>query len=587
MKKKLISGLAVLMSLSAVFTACSSDLDVQYPEQQGSRTIRLTSQVQGTRSIGDPQSANLAENTEVGVFGTVGTTALNSNEKYTVKASNDLDVATTDNAMTWPTDDATAVTVYAYAPYQNNWTADGSNAFSVNTDQMSNANYLASDLVWATATLAHSAATDDKIPLSFSHSLTKVNITISKAAGSNVNLEGATVYITNTVTNATVNATTGVATASTGTNQITAATISSDLEAGVASSTTTACAVIVPQTLAANTAFIKIVTTETNGSKTLIAKLGTATTFAANTPYDMSVSVGSVADNSTTEVTLLLGSTEISGWDTPATLGQKTYGVGDYVLNDGTFLKSTDDDFSTKKANAIAVIFSTKVSETDATRGFNAYAMGLATLGNKNWGSSNSWLGINISTWADALNDLDGIEKSGSILNHSTYMGLTNDAKAKVLANLSDYTLTVNDGVTNLSGWFTPSIGQMIMILNNLGEAGLSNSTGFKNSNVSSPGWGYNDSNQAQGDNLPSTEDLCKVKTNIDKFLTDVGKSALGYALYASVTESGNSSNANFWQVSFKETYGYNIGQNPGKTGSAGRNVIPCIAIKNLPIASE
>ena len=119
MKKKLISGLAALISLSAVFTACSSDLDVQNPVQQGSRTIRLTSQVQGTRSIDDPQGANLTVNTEVGVFGTDGTTALNSNEKYTVNASNGLDVATTDNAMTWPTDDATSVTVYAYAPYQN------------------------------------------------------------------------------------------------------------------------------------------------------------------------------------------------------------------------------------------------------------------------------------------------------------------------------------------------------------------------------------------------------------------------------------------------------------------------------------
>ena len=582
MKKKLISGLAALISLSAVFTACSSDLDVQNPVQQGSRTIRLTSQVQGTRSIDDPQGANLTVNTEVGVFGTDGTTALNSNEKYTVNASNGLDVATTDNAMTWPTDDATSVTVYANAPYQNGWTADGSNAFSVNTDQTSDANYLASDLVWATASKTHSTATDDKIPLSFSHSLTKVNITISKATGSNVNLEGATVYITNTSTSATVNAKTGVATASTGTNQITAATISSDLTAGDANSTTTACAVIIPQTLAANTAFIKIVTTETNGSKTLIAKLGAATTFAANTPYDMSVSVGSVADNSSTEVTLLLGSTEISGWDTSATLGQKTYGVGDYVLNDGTFLKSTDDDFETKKSTIVAKIFSTKVSDIDAAAGFNAYGVGIKVFKNRTWYSVNTGdyqstqVNSNVTTLDDAIDDLDGRAKT-QVLMEKYYPSLTTgDNQTKFVANLINYEVTINSSANNLSKWFLPSFGQIAQIFNQFGQTKLIK--GYNDSSNNATAYTY-DSND--GKDNPSLEDFV---SNLNTAFALGGESQFTNTdVYASSTEKEGAywtlqmqSSSSNWKI-YKQT----------SRGGNSRIVLPCIAIKNLPIASE
>lgn len=566
MKKKLISGLAALVSLSAVFTACSSDLDVQNPVQQGSRTIRLTSQVQGTRSIGDPQGANLTVNTEVGVFGTDGTTALNSNEKYTVNASNGLDVVTTDNAMTWPTDDATSVTVYAYAPYQNGWTVDGSNnAFSVNEDQTSNANYLVSDLVWATASKTHSAATDDKIPLSFSHSLTKVNITISKAAGSNVNLAGATVYITNTVTSATVNAQTGVATASTGTNPITVATISSDLTAGDANSTTTACAVIIPQTLAANTAFIKIVTTETNGSKTLIAKLGAATTFAANTSYDLSISVGSVSEGTTTEVTLKLGSSAVSEWNSHVDLGN-SFSIGDYILKDGTIKTNTEvqsmsDD---EKKNISAVIFSKDVSDIDAAKGYVGYAVSVCgQKESQQWASTDELLRASaITSNSDAVKDWDGltITKAAQAKGYASAFAFTNYE-----ADNTNFPGKRISEASNLSGWFMPSYGQMILLFMNLGKTPTLNST------VGA----LTDQNETSM-NPPSMVDILS-RINSHKIgSTDIISAASNDKIFVTSTEYGTDK---MWALKISTNQTWTIARQAGKSNN-NRCVLPILAFK-------
>ena len=566
--------MATLLTAMLTVTSCSSD---EFNSQQTASDNRINFSVSmqgGTRATGNPQSTQIATGVTVGIYG-VTAKANGDNNQYTANGSGSLTKVTND--MTWPDGDASTMNIYAYAPYNAEWTTYNTvKNFSVNTDQSTEANYLASDLLYGVPASNPVTKTASTVPLSFTHKLAKLNIVIHKNTGSNVTLTGATVKITGTKISTTFDPSTGAITdpGEVAATEITAATLAASANTDDAS--TTVCAIIVPQTVAANTELVKIVTTD---SHTLIAKVSAATTFASGDSYSFTVNVGNVTAPTTT-VYLSAGSTTATDW-TDHNFGVTTYGVGDYVLNDGKFLKSDDADFDTKKANAIAVIFSTNVSTTDQTRGYVAYAMGLATLGSKTWGGTASWLGPYIGTFADACGDLNGWEKSASILNCATYTGLSAENQAKVLANLSNYTLSINDGVTNLSGWFTPSIGQMIQILNGLGNAGLSNTTGFANSNQSSIGWGYTDETTSQGTNVPSRDDMIAVQTSINNKVTAVGKTAFGNNLYATVTESSKSSNANFWHVSFSAN-GYQIGQNPGKSNSTGRYVIPCLAIKKL-----
>ena len=76
---------------------------------------------------------------------------------------------------------------------------------------------------------------------------------------------------------------------------------------------------------------------------------------------------------------------------------------------------------------------------------------------------------------------MDGLTKTTQIKTNSTYTGLSTNTDH--IANLDNYSLTIESSATNLSGWFTPSFGQLIAILNNLGEAGITSSIAseFKN----------------------------------------------------------------------------------------------------------
>lgn len=575
-KLNFLFGLATIVATALSFSSCSSEEFGGGNETRG-RQVSFTSKVGGsTRTIDDPQSTTVPTDQKIGVFGIsdeTKTTMTNYNNiEYTVPASGNL---TTTNAMTWPTTDGAKVNFYAYAPYNSDWTSHTTaQTFTVASGQSTNAGYLASDLLYATP-LENKTETTEALALAFKHKMAKLNITLNNTGTEAITISS--VKINNTKPSITFTPSDGTLGAYSGT--VTDITALSSAQEIAANGSVTVCAVIVPQPIAANTTLVTITTSD---NKTLIAKLGTATTFASEGSYNFTVNITNPTA-ATTEVLLSLNSTAVTDW-TDYNIGATTYGVGDYVLNDGTFVKSTDADFETKKANAIAVIFSTDVSTTDQTRGYVAYAMGLETLGSKTWGNSTSWLGTYISSFAKACGDLDGWEKSASILSWSTYTALSAENKVKVLANLSNYTLSINEGVTNLSGWFTPSIGQMIQILNNLGEAGLNSSTGFADTNSSSVGWGYTGETASQGTSVPSRDAMIAVQTNINGYVTAVGKTAFENKLYATVTESAKNSNANFWHVTFSEN-GYIIGQNPGKNGATANNgmsIIPCLAIKKL-----
>ena len=602
-QNKFFIGLAAIAAAVFTFASCTSDEAESQATQQSGNVINFTYGPATTRTATDPQSStSVSTGLNVGIFGVSSeaqTTMKNyTNTKYQTASGNALSYAGTEgNEMTWPTAGSATASIYAYAPYQEGWTVDAANTFTVGADQSDDTKYLASDLLYASAT---DQANGSTVALTFGHKLAKVNITITKATGSNVNLANATVSITGTKRVAKFTPSTGAvavdgdATAS----DILALTIGSDLTAGDANSKATACAVVVPQDLAAETAFVKIVTSD---SKTLIGKLGSAATLASNGTYSMNISVGNVTETETI-VKVSFGTTSLVEWGADTPIGLTAYGVGDYVLKDGTIVKH-DDLTDTQKTNVIAVIFSTTVSTTDATEGYNAYAMGVSRIGasggtKKQWYVNTSY-NLGAANLADGFADLDGLSKTTQIKESSTYTAL--ETKTEHIANLGNYSLAIDagaivgsetEGNRNLSGWFTPSFGQLIAILNNLGDAGITSGIAKEFKNNSS--FYINSDNSTWADAEQGGITISTVLDKINAYTTAAGKGnilALGTVDLGTVTEntSGSANGEKFWMFALKSSGDWELTAAQAKVGSGGVKevcVIPVVAVK-LPAVAQ
>ncbi len=302
MKKNLIFvGMATIVAASQLLTACSTDDVNGLGAQLGSKSINLTSTLITAKSTSDPQATQLSTAVKVGAFGIASNATITNgnNNQYTVEANGTLIADVAD--MTWPS--AGSASIYAYAPYQSGWAYDAENTFTIAADQTGEEGYLASDLVYGTPASNPVSQTETAVPLSFSHKLAKLNITIQQNASSTIDLSNASVTITNTLPTTTFNPSTGTVGEATGT--------ATDIAAVAALGTaTTVCAVIVPQQIAAGTKLVSIVA----DGKQLIATLGSATTFVGGKSYNFTVNVGSTPEP-VTEVTLKLGSTAVVDWD--------------------------------------------------------------------------------------------------------------------------------------------------------------------------------------------------------------------------------------------------------------------------------
>ena len=235
MKKSKLLGLT--FAALASITSCTNDMEL-FSEQVNE--IKLTSRISPTRvSSLDYQSTQIIEGQEVGVTIT-GARSEHRNIAWYVGAYGEL--SNTGDPVYWSKGEAT---ITAYHPYNTTWSST-SHEFSVNTDQCDEVNYRNSDLLWATVT---SSITENAVPLIFSHSLAKINITLRSADIEN--LSGATIYVCGTNTATTFNPSNGTLSAST--------FKAADIKAGVTTSSSyTASAIVIPQTIASGTKFITV-----------------------------------------------------------------------------------------------------------------------------------------------------------------------------------------------------------------------------------------------------------------------------------------------------------------------------------------
>lgn len=286
MKKYIILATAAL-----ALAACSSD-EVKEQEWNGEIRLSSVSVVQATRASGNIQSTVFDSGENVDIFineNTTGTASTTYTQPlvYTTGTGGSL---TAPSPQFYPSS-GNGVNIFAVYPSGAATSVDGTAvAFSVKTDQNSDANYKASDLMTGAPSSNPVGRTATTVPLVFKHCLTKINLNIYPGEGISMDeLSAAKVSILNATPNATFNVKTGAVTAvpSVGT---TAPVIDLGSVVPGQDGTITASAIIVPQTIAASTRFIRI-SIGTNPSTDLVYALpeAAATTFEASKVYTFNI----------------------------------------------------------------------------------------------------------------------------------------------------------------------------------------------------------------------------------------------------------------------------------------------------------
>lgn len=461
----LTNAMATVLLASAGF-ACTSDLD-EHSVAASSDQIQFVSVVQSlsTRAATSLQESQIASGVQVGVFVASETDGESSTLYDNVALTADGEGALTGSTtMTWS---AETLSFYAYAPYAaaNEGALDGNIAFSVKEDQSTDANYTASDLLFGVPSVSNpvTKTTDGKVTLAFKHALSKVVITLKDNAPEDSKLAAPTVALASVATSGTMAAKTGVVTANAATGNVTVGKFTSD------ATDYSAAAVIVPQTVKGGVAFIQV----TDNDKTYSCSLSADKEFAAGSVYKYTVTFNGNALAIETSSTL-------QQWEEGETEEELTpvesvsYTVGDYVLADGSLVKSSAVSSSD---NVVGVIFSTKVSDTDAAAGYNAYVLSTTALSTAKVENTSNTISLAADytfhkTQTEFINELDGLSQTKYV------QASTQDVATDYpLFNLADCGLPTM--ASNFSQWFIPSVGQYMQILANLGGATIEESDSY------------------------------------------------------------------------------------------------------------
>ena len=235
MKKNLLFTAIVSVALAS----CQSEENLELSQSEIQLTSVVNPMSRGTSLT--QQSTQIVSGQGVGVI-INGAKEAHTNVKWMV--GEDGALTNTSTPIYWSNTEAT---IYAYHPYNSTWSGtDKLESFSVNTDQSTDAGYLNSDLLWATKT---GTKTSNPVELSFIHKLAKINVTLTST--DITDLSGATISICGTKTSTSFNPITG---------ELSAASNIANIKAGVTTTEAyTASAIVVPQTVANGTKFIKVV----------------------------------------------------------------------------------------------------------------------------------------------------------------------------------------------------------------------------------------------------------------------------------------------------------------------------------------
>lgn len=252
MKKRFSQLLFIATVASLAFSSCSKDNDT-LTDDSNNTEIRLSSGIT-THLRSSLQNTQIVAGQKVGFFviDPTASTIPYSNIELTGDGSGALNY-TIPAKMYYPTN-GNQVDFVAYHPYSSSITDHTVNQkFSVAADQTAQDDYLNSDMLYATETGV--ARTNTTIPLQFKHAFSKLIFTVKK--GNGASLEGlSAIEVLNVLNSANVTLTTGALTP-TGT----AASVKAfNVPTGTATDTelTGAAAIVIPQSIAANTSLLTI-----------------------------------------------------------------------------------------------------------------------------------------------------------------------------------------------------------------------------------------------------------------------------------------------------------------------------------------
>lgn len=301
-------ALAAVMGMMAL-AACSADETDTGRLMAEDGDIVLTSRVGGTRTASELQTDAVSTSVTVGTFGvSAGTLITNgNNNQYSVAASGALTPKS--KGMKWPSGKVGTVDIFAYAPYQNGWTYNASNTFSVSDDQSTDEGYLASDLLYASATGQTYSASP--VALKFQHQLARISVNVTTDTDRPADLPSSVdIYIGGTLCDYSFNPSTGKGAVSGSTSKNIKIAKGVNVGKGF-----TAYAVIVPQTIKKGEKFMKI---DTGTSDMIVAKLQSDVTFEEGKTYNLKAVV------SPEGIALTLGSVTLSEWGASTDIGSAT-----------------------------------------------------------------------------------------------------------------------------------------------------------------------------------------------------------------------------------------------------------------------
>ena len=275
MKKANILATAALATLLA---ACSNDSDVFNTPDYADTPIGLNVNVSPMATRAGYEQGALTE----GSFGLYLTTQdTEGDERYNctnreVKYESGWTIQ--GEQLLWKSNDAT-VTYYAYLPYTGTVGNAASYAFTVKTDQSTEDNVKASDLL---CTGQQPATPGTALDITFKHALSKLNVTLKKGSEleDGQNLTFTSVTLSNCATATTVNLTDGTTGNTTNSGQtitLYATTENEQYEC-----------ILVPQTFAQS---LKVEITDDNG-KVYTFTSNKGLTFASGKQYTLNLTVG-------------------------------------------------------------------------------------------------------------------------------------------------------------------------------------------------------------------------------------------------------------------------------------------------------
>ena len=265
-------------ALATLLAACSNDSDVFNTPDYADTPIGLNVNVSPMATRAGYEQGALTE----GSFGLYLTTQdTEGDERYNctnreVKYDNGWTIQ--GEQLLWKSNDAT-VTYYAYLPYTGTVGNAASYAFTVKTDQSTEDNVKASDLL---CTGQQPATPGTALDITFKHALSKLNVTLKKGSEleDGQNLTFTSVTLSNCATATTVNLTDGTTGNTTNSGQtitLYATTPNEQYEC-----------ILVPQTFAQS---LKVEITDDNG-KVYTFTSNKGLTFASGKQYTLNLTVG-------------------------------------------------------------------------------------------------------------------------------------------------------------------------------------------------------------------------------------------------------------------------------------------------------